>query len=179
MAITNTLRRRGRRTYIESYAFPSGLKVKLREELGDSRSADIALEGLRAWYLACLYADGELIGMPSKAVDVAWHEMILRTREYHAFCERAFGGYLHHSPDSTLEAPMSLILPSTLKLVDEHDLPMVLFTADADVGMADGSEWKPTALRAMRDAYAERAALPRRRRGYASGGAASSGYVAG
>ena len=24
--------------------------------------------------------------MPSKAVDVAWHEMILRTREYHHFC---------------------------------------------------------------------------------------------
>src|SRR5829696_6259342 len=152
--IYNRMRRNRRRRFIESYEFPADFQKKLRAELGDARTALTAMAGLRGWYLACLYADGELIGMPSKAVDVAWHEMILRTREYHAFCERAFGGYLHHSPDSTLEVPMSLILPSTLKLVDEHDLPMVLFTADADVGMADGSEWKPTALRAMRDAYA-------------------------
>ena len=62
---------------------------------------------------------------PPSAVDVAWHEMILQTREYTAFCERAFGGYLHHSPDSTLGVPMDAILPQTLAIVDEHELPMV------------------------------------------------------
>src|SRR5215213_464014 len=121
--IANKMRRKGRRAYIETYAFPRALRNKLVDELGSAHKADIALDGLRAWYLACLYADGELIGMPSKVIDVAWHEMILRTREYHAFCERAFGSYLHHGPDSTLAVPMSLILPSTLKIVDEHDLP--------------------------------------------------------
>src|SRR4051794_14278841 len=103
--IYNRIRRKGRRAYIESYEFSNGLRSKLVEELGDRRSADIALDGLRAWYLACLYAGDELIGMPSRAVDVAWHEMILRTREYHRFCSRAFGAYLHHAPDSTLSVP--------------------------------------------------------------------------
>src|SRR3954464_12281472 len=136
--IANKLRRKGRRQFIESWIFAEGLSDKLVDKLGDERAAEFALDGLRGWYLACLYADGELIGMPSKAVDEAWHEMILRTREYHYFCSRAFGFYLHHSPDSTLDIPMSMILPSTLRLVDKHDLPMALFTADADAGVPDG-----------------------------------------
>ena len=107
------------------------------DELGDRATrADVALDGLRAWFLACLYADGELIGMPSKVVDVAWHEMILLTREYTCFCQRAFGAYLHHTPDSTLTISMDAILTDTLAVVDAHDLPMVLFTADEDAGLA-------------------------------------------
>src|SRR3954468_2814757 len=157
-------RRRGRRRFIENYAFAEGLTDKLVEELGDRRAADVALEGLRGWYLACLYADGGLIGMPSRAVDVAWHEMILRTREYTYFCERAFGGYLHHSPDSTLDVPMAMILPSTLKVVDDNELPMVLFTADADTGIADGYRWEDSDLRRMRDSYAAWEEQPRKRR---------------
>src|SRR3954454_8907636 len=148
--MNSKMRRKGRRAFIEGYEFPLGLRVKLREELGDARHVDTALEGLRTWYLACLHAGGELIGMPSKAVDVAWHEMILRTREYHYFCQRAFGMYLHHSPDSTLDVPMSMILPSTLRIVDEHSLPMTLFTADSSAGVDDGYEWSDSDLRQMR-----------------------------
>ena len=139
MSTFHRIRRNGRRNYIEAYEFSAGLRGKLREELGDTATALTALDGLRAWYLACLYADGDLIGMPSKVVDVAWHEMILRTREYTEFCERAFGGYLHHSPDSTLDVPSAAAAADTLKLVDEHELPMVLFTADGDTGY--GSEY--------------------------------------
>src|SRR3954465_15094894 len=139
--IANRMRRKGRRRFIETYIFNEGLENKLSEELGDRAAAEVALAGLRGWYLACLYADGELIGMPSRAVDVAWHEMILRPREYPYFCSRAFGMYLHHSPDSTLDVPMSMILPSTLRIVEAHSLPMTLFTADADAGVADGYAW--------------------------------------
>jgi hypothetical protein len=53
----------------------------------------VALAGLREWYLACLDAPGESLGMPSRVVDIAWHEMILMTRTYHAYCDRAFGYY--------------------------------------------------------------------------------------
>src|SRR4051794_8456525 len=165
-----------KRQFIENYSFAEGLTAKLVEELGDRRAADVALEGLRSWYLACLYADGELIGMPSRAVDVAWHEMILRTREYHYFCARAFGGYLHHSPDSTLDVPMSMILPTTLRLGEEHDLPMALFTADAEAGVKDGYEWSSVELHRLRDAY-QTTPRPRRRRTAAGAAGASSGYV--
>ncbi len=57
--------------------------------------------------------------MPSKIVDIAWHEFILRTREYTTFCHRAFGAYLHHSPDSTMDVPAASLLPATLEIVDK------------------------------------------------------------
>jgi hypothetical protein len=35
---------------------------------------------------------------PSHGVDLAWHELILCTRYYAEFCERAFGRFIHHHP---------------------------------------------------------------------------------
>lgn len=37
--------------------------------------------------------------MPSHAVDEAWHGLILCTAQYSAFCEAAYGRFLHHHPD--------------------------------------------------------------------------------
>ena len=84
--------------------------------------------------------------MPSKAVDEAWHEMILMTREYTWFCQQAFGHYLHHSPESTLDVSMDELLAETIGLVDKHDLPMVLFTADTDARLEDGTHWHSSDL---------------------------------
>jgi len=150
MGMVNNMRRKSRRRYIETYEFPKALQIKLQEELGDSRTAEVALDGLRGWYLAYLYADGQLIGMPSHAVDEAWHEMILMTREYCRFCQQAFGHYLHHSPDSTLDVSMDEILAETIALVDKHDLPMVLFSADTDARLEDGQHWHDSDLRRLR-----------------------------
>ncbi|HEY6892299.1 MAG TPA: hypothetical protein VI300_31125, partial [Solirubrobacter sp.] len=178
--IADKMRRKGRRRFIETYEFPRALHGKLVSELGDERAADVALDGLRGWYLACLYADGELIGMPSHAVDDAWHEMILMTRQYTYFCERAFGRYLHHTPDSALPVSMDSILTETLAVVDAHDLPMTLFTADEDAGLAHGYVWSSTDLHRMRDAITARTEERRKRRRAASGSSwASGGYVAG
>jgi hypothetical protein len=74
-----------RRAFIESYEFPAALKAKMQEHFQSDYEIDVALEGLREWYLACLSAPGESLGMPSRVVDVAWHEIILMTRAYHAF----------------------------------------------------------------------------------------------
>jgi hypothetical protein len=35
---------------------------------------------------------------PSKRVDRAWHEFLLHTREYAAFCDERYGRFLHHDP---------------------------------------------------------------------------------
>jgi hypothetical protein len=40
---------------------------------------------------------------PSHRVDLAWHEFILCTRTYEAFCKRNFGRYIHHSPGGSRE----------------------------------------------------------------------------
>ncbi|WP_254358660.1 glycine-rich domain-containing protein [Mycolicibacterium peregrinum] len=57
--------------------------------------------GLRQWFRCCAVAlrDGQVIGMPSRAVDEAWHGLILCTARYAAFCDAAYGQFLHHHPD--------------------------------------------------------------------------------
>lgn len=42
---------------------------------------------------------GKQIGMVSERIDELWHLFILFTLEYHQFCNRYFGRYLHHKPD--------------------------------------------------------------------------------
>ena len=57
--------------------------------------------GLRQWLRCCAAAlrDGQVIGMPSHAVDEAWHGFILCTARYSAFCNDAYGQFLHHHPE--------------------------------------------------------------------------------
>ncbi|WP_205699653.1 hypothetical protein [Conexibacter sp. SYSU D00693] len=58
-------------------------------------------QGLRQWLRCCAPAlrDDQVIGMPSRAVDEAWHGLILCTARYAAFCEAAYGCFLHHHPE--------------------------------------------------------------------------------
>ncbi|WP_040776037.1 hypothetical protein [Nocardia pneumoniae] len=58
-------------------------------------------KGLRQWLLCCGAAmrDDKVIGMPSHAVDEAWHGLILCTKRYADFCARAYGRFLHHFPE--------------------------------------------------------------------------------
>jgi len=57
--------------------------------------------GLRQWLRCCAPAlwDNQVIGMPSRAVDEAWHGLILCTARYSAFCKKAYGAFLHHHPE--------------------------------------------------------------------------------
>lgn len=62
---------------------------------------DLIDTGLRQWLRCCAAAlhDGQVIGMPSHAVDEAWHGFILCTARYSRFCEEAYGRFLHHHPE--------------------------------------------------------------------------------
>ena len=148
--------KRRRRAFIEGYEFPMALKNKVRDELDSDRPVNVALEGLRQWYLACLEAGPKAtLGMPSRAVDVAWHEMILMTRTYHHFCERAFGYYLHHSPDSVMEEPMRDGLARTLAMVERNraltmaGIPM-LFAIDSELDLVGGHAWAAADIESLR-----------------------------
>jgi hypothetical protein len=59
--------------------------------------------GLRQWLRCAGVAlrDGQIVGMPSHAVDEAWHGFILCTAGYARFCASAYGQFLHHHPDGT------------------------------------------------------------------------------
>ena len=62
---------------------------------------ELVEKGLRQWLRCCGPAmrDNQVIGMPSHAVDEAWHGLILCTARYSAFCNKAYGRFLHHHPD--------------------------------------------------------------------------------
>ncbi|WP_264007073.1 glycine-rich domain-containing protein [Mycolicibacterium litorale] len=70
---------------------------------------ELVVTGLRQWLRCCAPAlwDGEVIGMPSRAVDEAWHGFILCTARYAAFCAQAYGCFLHHHPEGGAPAAVA------------------------------------------------------------------------
>lgn len=89
-----------RAAFIRTYHFPADLKYKLDQAYPQLSGDQInqVLEGLRAWFLLIAANPGSHLGMPSKAVDAAWHEFIVLTKNYADFCDKAFGKFLHHAP---------------------------------------------------------------------------------
>jgi hypothetical protein len=104
---------------------------------------DLVETGLRQW-LRCAGAallDGQLVGMPSHAVDEAWHGFILCTARYARFCDDAYGQFLHHHPDGTAPSTagsMADQLGRTVvawTLVAGSDENCVLWDLDRQVGV--------------------------------------------
>ncbi|MFI7190893.1 hypothetical protein ACIBQ0_14260 [Nocardia nova] len=102
--------------------------------------------GLRQWLRCCgaALADDQVIGMPSHAVDEAWHGLILCTKRYRDFCEAAYGRFLHHFPEGngygggSSGVPMATQLGRTVvawSLVADPDEDCVLWDLDIVVGV--------------------------------------------
>ncbi len=93
--------------FIAGYQFPAHIERGVRRKqptLSDYEYAEIE-QGLRDWFICCAWRGGTTLAMPSRVVDLAWHEFILDSASYIDFCDRAYGEYLHHIPegDSELE----------------------------------------------------------------------------
>lgn len=88
--------------FIANYVFPTSLRFKLDQAYPDLSGEQIGmiLQGLRVWFQLVAANPRTQLGMPSHAVDKAWHEFILITKNYADFCEKAFGKFLHHTPHS-------------------------------------------------------------------------------
>ena len=89
-----------RAEFIRTFIWPRGLLERLEKRHPGFMRKDSALvsRGLRQFFLAYLMSGRRHVSMPSQIADDLWHEFILYTREYDAFCRRAFGGFLHHTP---------------------------------------------------------------------------------
>lgn len=100
-------RRRRRLAYIASYRFHPAIKRKVQERYPHLTAAQVerVFDGLRDYFHICNQAGRRMVSMPSQAVDVAWHEFILFTRAYQAFCDRALGRFLHHTPTEAMQTP--------------------------------------------------------------------------
>jgi hypothetical protein len=88
---------------VEDLVPPAGLAERWREEAGDAATASFeqVWDELKAFLVTC--STSAAPRRPTARVDVLWHEFILFTRDYHAFCNR-LGGYVHHTPEVPVEA---------------------------------------------------------------------------
>jgi hypothetical protein len=106
-AVTQQRHRRARDAFIDDYEFPRGIRERVRKrypQLSDGE-LDLVFDALREYFHLCRKAGRRLLAMPSQVVDVAWHEFILFTRNYDAFCRKSLGRFLHHTPTEAMPAP--------------------------------------------------------------------------
>jgi hypothetical protein len=95
-----------REEFIRNYTWPRGLLERLEKHHAgfDRKDSALVSRGLRQFFLAYLHSGVKFVSMPSQIADDLWHEFILYTREYQSFCQKAFGGFLHHTPAVVLSA---------------------------------------------------------------------------
>ena len=93
-----------RDAFIRSFALPHGLFDKLRRHHPHLtlKECQLVSHGLRQFFLAHLKSGRQHVSMPSQVADDLWHEFILYTRNYQAFCQQAFGRFFHHTPAAVL-----------------------------------------------------------------------------
>ena len=140
----------GRARFIEDFPLVERLDHRLaarRPELDAAQRAQV-FDALRDYFRICNAAGRRMVAMPSQAVDDAWHEFILFTRQYDSFCRRAFGRFLHHTPAEAMASPRvaSDSIKRSWRLACAHEgidpkqparLPR-LFAIDAALGIAGG-----------------------------------------
>jgi len=177
------LRRAARKheRYIVEYEFPRYLWRRLQKRLPglSSREIELVERGLREWFVCCACRYRTILGMPSRAVDEAWHEFILDTRVYTAFCEGAFGEYLHHTPDEAMGTPIEDALGETVRAWDRSEMSddedSVLWDLDERLGIE-----KPLRIDELQLAAARtRSPYPTGATGWAAVGYAAPCYVGG
>ncbi|MEJ7558136.1 MAG: hypothetical protein WKF66_07475 [Pedobacter sp.] len=88
----------------------------------EDEAQDIFTETKKFLYLSLL--PGIFIPDELLILDEMWHNFILFTREYHAFCETNFARFLHHQPATKAEK-----LQHKELLVTDKDAAQSAFTA--------------------------------------------------
>jgi len=147
-------RRLERERYIRDYPWPKGLLDRLGKRRPGLSLKDRALvtHGLKQFFLACLRS-GRYVSMPSQAADDLWHEFILYTKGYDAFCRQAFGRFLHHTPAVVLADDQQnneglrrcwywACREENIDSRNPSRLPL-LFALDTKLGIADGFRYTP------------------------------------
>lgn len=80
------------------HALRGQLEHRLVKHGMDSVTANAAINDMLGYLHTIAHNPGCGFG-PSEIVDMAWHEFILHTADYFAYCEMAFGHYVHHRPN--------------------------------------------------------------------------------
>lgn len=131
---------------VDAYEFPSSVRQRLRlkhRDLG-TESAALIEAATRQWFRILAQNPRARLSMPSLLVDDMWHEFLLHTRDYAAFCDTAFGRLLHRKPEFAITPHQAasnhsdhLLVTLELARQDENcwpELPL-LFRVDHQVGL--------------------------------------------
>lgn len=97
--------RKQRAVFLETYEFPSAIKdeVATRYPHLSDEQLGLVTQGLRQYFQLCDAAGEQMVSMPSRVVDVAWHAFILSTHLYAEFCKYGLGRFLHHTRSEDLK----------------------------------------------------------------------------
>ncbi len=155
------MRFKRRERFIDGYGFAERLDKKLTLKYPDMTQdqRNLVLIGLRDYMHVCRMAGKRVVSMPSQAVDEAWHEFILFTREYREFCQKAFGRFLHHTPAEAMEtkttAQAGIKRAWMLSCRRDHINPRspgrlpLLFALDGMLGIKNGFIYSLNCMAAM------------------------------
>jgi hypothetical protein len=140
-------------TAVDAFEFPSSVRLRFSDQhrelsVDGIRTVEAAL---RQWFRLAARHPKTKVSMPSVVVDDMWHGLVLHTREYAAFCEAAFGRFLHHGPEAAMSSPAAAAnrtawLLAALQLAREdegcgaHQLPL-LFRVDKELGVDSGRRY--------------------------------------
>ncbi len=75
------------------------------EDLNSYSSNPFAVREFKRYLIVRLVLGCDQMSMASPEVDAMWHQFILDTKKYRAFCDRVFGGYVDHTPGSFPQNP--------------------------------------------------------------------------
>lgn len=104
--------------FVRNYDF-SGIKLALLKRGKSLEEAFTATIHLRAFMILCaMYPDKTLAAW--NLLDEAWHEFIVRTADYEAFCNAAFGSFLHHDADAFGTPEFNAAWAATVDLAKIH-----------------------------------------------------------
>jgi hypothetical protein len=161
-----------REAFIRNAVLPKGLFERLRKHHPDLSLKDCQLvaNGLRQFFLTHLKSGRQHVAMPSQVVDDLWHEFILYTKNYDAFCTRAFGRFMHHTPAVALTRSKQnnggLRRCWWYACREEHINPRaatrlpLLFAIDAKLGIAGGFKYVADCGAIRRDGAEAGSAIP-------------------
>ena len=155
VVVWNRWRQAARADYIRTYMLPKGIFDKLQAKRPELSIKDCQLtaHALRQFFLAYLKGGRRFVAMPSQVADDLWHELILYTRHYEVFCDKAFGGFMHHTPAVVLGADRQnnaglrrvwwhTCLEENINPRKHTRLPL-LFALDAKLNIPDGFRYSP------------------------------------
>jgi hypothetical protein len=142
-----------RAAVVDGFQFPVGVRQRFGLEHNTLSSDDISTveAATRQWFRLAARHPKAKLSMPSVVVDDMWHEFVLHTRDYAEFCDAAFGRFLHHTPESAMNAAAAAAnqhgtLAATFRLAEEDEvverprLPL-LFRVDREVAVEGGRHY--------------------------------------